>query len=284
MTIRKRIDEAIALARNGFDEAALIIVLVAIAGASRRKYGIGKGKDRKFFTRYIHERLNKVFEGQGGWMSTVISFSFNGKMVNLADVLYDELRCNLIHEAEMPADVKLDSTNPTSSLSIIDGNTVQLGRGWLELLTVAVVHDPDLRPMFEDMTAHLPKDLVYQGDEDEQEFLKQFMDRFYQSEGRLSVIRRFLKLAGVERLNKMSDEQLRAFWDHEIASNPEALGLAGGEMSALSTLRADYYNTFIDSGAEAFERSFHSRNREGRYRITSNGIAMTRALLERYTQ
>jgi hypothetical protein len=42
MSIRQRIDEALVLARNGYYEAAMIIALVAIAGASRRRFPKGK--------------------------------------------------------------------------------------------------------------------------------------------------------------------------------------------------------------------------------------------------
>jgi hypothetical protein len=59
MTIRKRIDEAIALDRAGFSDASLIISLVAFAAAARKKYP-RPISDSSAFKAYLNERGGRL--------------------------------------------------------------------------------------------------------------------------------------------------------------------------------------------------------------------------------
>lgn len=225
MTIRKRIDEASALMANGFDEAALIITLVAIAAASRKAYPKSIVQfDGVAFQTYLDERLADRRVAIGG--------ERQGKIMSISESLYKEFRCNLIHEAELPESVSLGPAAGGLTVSQKEG-VLTLSREWLQLLVDVVIHDPNLRPIFDNVRRKGAHDLAYLGDEPENSFKDTFIARFSLSPGRLTILQRFIATVGVEVLGQMNQEAIRALWDEKVINSPNNFGLSEGCLSGL---------------------------------------------------
>jgi hypothetical protein len=235
MSIRKRIDEAQLLAANGYDEAALIIALVALAGSSRLAYPKSVIKnDGEAFITYLDRRiLETLAHGPAAAGSVFLSVAYKSKDLSIGRILYKQYRCNLMHEAELPADVSLDSSENSLFLTVSDDSLV-LGRGWLLLLMDIVINDPALCPAFDDIRRKADHDLVYVGQQTEGEFEAGFIKRYKSSPGRFRILKRFLATVGPQRLLEMSDSELRAMWNDEVVSDPDKFGLDRGCLTGLS--------------------------------------------------
>lgn len=273
MTIRKRIEEAQALLVNGYDEASLIIALVAVAAAARRVYPKGQFRDEIAFTSYLEERiLRTITHGTPQPNAAFMLFSYKNEQRTISQALYKEFRCNLIHEGELPEGIRLDGDGKGLSISVGDNHLV-LGRDWLHLLIDVVINDPSLRPMFDDLRRKAADDLAFKGTGDESDFSEAFINHFSQSEGRLNVIKRFIANVGTKNLRGMDDAQLSDLWGAQVSRNPEAFGLDGSCLTGLSSSR----------GFDGRENSYLSRAQiGGGLSITAAGVEMTRYLLDHY--
>jgi hypothetical protein len=225
MTIRKRIDEAIALEAK-FPEASLILSLVAVAAAARKKYPRPTHYDSTAFTTYLNER--------GG---DFLKFTYKGKQKSVADVLYEEYRCNLIHEAELPIHVKINDKNDDMSIGL-NGDEITLGRGWCGWLISAVVHDDNLSEDFNDIKESRIDDVRFTV-EDREKWLNDLEDKYKISLGRLYLVIWTMKTAGISKLKAMSDDQIRD-WGKKIKANPDIVGLNQGAIVGLSRFTSPF--------------------------------------------
>ncbi|MBY4891635.1 hypothetical protein KUL25_02520 [Rhodobacteraceae bacterium N5(2021)] len=154
MSIRKRYDEALLLIEKKHYEAALIIVLVAIAACSvieGKKKGwtkdlAEKGKpnyksDRHFFIEYLKDPKRTNIVG------TNIVGTSGG--TGMADTLYGELRCTLIHEAVVFDDGQ--GFSDETGIFTYNGGEFRFGVGLLHALLRAIRLDDNLRDQFQDI-------------------------------------------------------------------------------------------------------------------------------------
>jgi hypothetical protein len=154
MSIRKRYEEAKFLIEAGQSEAALIILLVAIAACSVKeaeKKGWKKGKpidpskgrnspkfgDAYFFKQYLNDPVRANVIG-----SNIVE--------GFAETLYKELRCNLIHEAVIFRSGEGFSDDP-GNFSFVGDGTFTFGTGLLHSLMRAIRLDENIRDQFEDI-------------------------------------------------------------------------------------------------------------------------------------
>ncbi|WP_454296553.1 hypothetical protein [Salana multivorans] len=131
MSIEERLGDADLLWRNGRREGALLNVLVAVAATARKAYPEASGDRASFqdFMRSTH-----------GW---TIGIEYRGRQVDLDYLFYKWLRCELVHTAALPPDLRIDDRfSDPHSCSIRAGGapeyTVLLSPGWYHFLVEAV--------------------------------------------------------------------------------------------------------------------------------------------------
>src|SRR5262249_15182052 len=107
---------------------------IAVAATSRLRYPDHKAiKDGEAFERFIAD----VKPG-------VLGAEYRGECHTIGHIFYKWLRCQLVHEGELPGDLELTESD---GLSIRAGGrpnlTLQLSRGWFHFLVGCVVNAPE---------------------------------------------------------------------------------------------------------------------------------------------
>ncbi len=107
--IQARIEDAGVLADNGRLEGALLLLLVAVAATSRKRYPAKPRKnkpkpskpgqpltDREAFTKFLKDEPERwhLTKGQDTFVS------FRGSAHPIEEFLYEYLPCNLVHEGD----------------------------------------------------------------------------------------------------------------------------------------------------------------------------------------
>lgn len=108
MGVRDRIEDARILWTVGREEGAVIQVLVAFSATVRKRYPHPM-RDGIATRRFIKDEIAKITNGPcTSGTDHIASFYYNGKHnVGLDRILYDFLRCDLIHEGKLPTNLTL---------------------------------------------------------------------------------------------------------------------------------------------------------------------------------
>lgn len=153
MSIRSRIEDAIALYNLGRYEGAVLSALIAVAATSKKESE--NKNDRECFEAFLNTR----------WRG-VLQIEFRGQLHTLPHILYKWFRCELVHEGQIPFDVELiDSDAMSIRAGGSPGFTLQLSRGWFRWLLDAVIEAPSNNEVF--------SDFVYEISADSPEYRKQ---------------------------------------------------------------------------------------------------------------
>ncbi|MEA4360770.1 hypothetical protein VBQ80_07480 [Klebsiella pneumoniae] len=157
MSIKEIINDSIYLSRNGRYLGAFTLLCAAIGGSSRKMYpekfdrhkktGVS---DAQAFTNCLNIAISKYLHGnflEDIHKSIVLSFRYKEKNVNFGSIIYHHYRCNLIHEASLPAGIKildeLDNRDGPETLEnlrfIVDDDILCLGVEWLDFLVQCIV-------------------------------------------------------------------------------------------------------------------------------------------------
>jgi hypothetical protein len=132
--IRDRIDDAMLLWKNGRHEGALLCALVALAATAQRRYP--KVADGERFERFWAEAH-----------PAVIGVEYRGQCQRIEHVLYKWLRCQLIHEAQLPPDLKFTREAEPNIMSVRAGGApeyvLKIGHGWFHEIIRRVVNAPE---------------------------------------------------------------------------------------------------------------------------------------------
>lgn len=99
MSVRERLEDARVLAANGRLEGAFVQVLIAAAATSRERYTRDEWDDADSFKNFIYDELGVMLDGA----KYEVKFPFRGKHTPLEDILYEHLRCQLVHEGHSQA-------------------------------------------------------------------------------------------------------------------------------------------------------------------------------------
>lgn len=95
MSIQDRLDDAELLWRHGRESGAMLSALVAIAAIAKQRYPDAGDRERfESFMRAAHE-----------W---TISIEFRGQQTELDHLFYKWMRCELVHDASLPIDLRID--------------------------------------------------------------------------------------------------------------------------------------------------------------------------------
>ncbi|MFH1537307.1 MAG: hypothetical protein ABID45_04925 [Patescibacteria group bacterium] len=140
--IKKRLHASEILKQHKKDEDALILLLVAVAGISRKLYPSSEHNDSDAFpwtlARLVRPYTN-IHVKTNLWPLLGIGISYEGKTQALEKVIYKAFRCNLIHEAELSADSQIIPGNRlTLVVNTPDGKAITLTKRWFEVLEEAV--------------------------------------------------------------------------------------------------------------------------------------------------
>lgn len=227
MTIRKRYDEAQVLISHDLYEPALIILLVATAGASERYRRHttggakkGNGDDRKWFSNYV---------------SSAISVKFGDR--HAADILYQDLRCEIIHEAIID-NSKFDSG---PSLMVIDGSKLTFGAGLLASLSELLRTDPLGRDEFRDLLSEFENLIEFKGN-NKNSFLEEFAEAHSLTSGRVTILELILRGFRPEPLGQMSYDDMASTFEEKLMPNLRHFGLNG---AAIGVLRGGWELTSV---------------------------------------
>lgn len=102
MGIKHRIEDALFLWENGRLEGAFLCVLVTVATSSKQRFP--NEKDGIAFKKFLEEST-----------SVRLSVEFRGQLYSIEHILYKWLRCELLHEAQIPVDVQfMPDTEPNT--------------------------------------------------------------------------------------------------------------------------------------------------------------------------
>ena len=155
MSIRTRIEDAEHLWAHGRREGAWVQALIAAAATARKRYPRPKS-DSTAFKAFICDITGALLTGsvEAPGPTYVRFYSEDrGHHRKLEDVFYGELRCNLIHEAELKeigfSESTFDDGHYTGTLSVPTRGPAQIPDFWVLHLIAAVKAAPEYKEAFE---------------------------------------------------------------------------------------------------------------------------------------
>lgn len=237
MTIKEQIEDAKFLAENGRNVGALTVLMLAIAGSSKKAFPSGtrslvnpkqKMKDCESFTLFLGGRLRKFVTG--GAISPEIGESgiyigFRGESHSLEYVLYKFYRCELVHESTLPDDVKFDDVRGRVKGIWIDttDNQIILGAGLIDVLIDAVVYarvnGPEFGIEHYDLACRAP---------DESAFLASICKKYDMTRGRVEMLKHVVRNLSPSEINGSSDVEVQQQFQGLIESGVVAGGMVVG--------------------------------------------------------
>lgn len=103
MSVLARIKDAETLWLNGRLEGAAIQVLIAVAATVRKRYPLPM-KDNDAYKQFVLDELVKITNGP----TKGVEFYFRGDpRCPVEDIIYNFIRCPLVHEGQLPSDIVL---------------------------------------------------------------------------------------------------------------------------------------------------------------------------------
>jgi hypothetical protein len=147
MSVRDRLEDAILLWENGRKQGAWIQVLIAAAATSKQRFPAMNDGDA--FRAFIGEVLPTIVTGIGPAVPGGIKVVMNAdsaKPMPLNQMLYKHLRCNLLHEAVMSAEVCLSESREVDGKLVAEirgGSPLTIPDFWVMHLAKAVAEAPE---------------------------------------------------------------------------------------------------------------------------------------------
>jgi len=152
MSIKSRVEDAIVMWNAGRKEGAWVFALIAAAATSRKRYP-RPIKDNESFKAFIQDiTMTLVYGKPASEKRPMVIFGDKP----LADIIYQDMRCKLLHEGEIEGTVVLDACK------LVDGSmtgTMRVGGNgkphefpdfWAINLLKAVREAPENRDQFEE--------------------------------------------------------------------------------------------------------------------------------------
>ena len=126
-------------------ENALIQALIAVAATSRTRYpSLG---DRAGFEKLLAEDFGPNLAANIKIISGGIKIQYQGQLQTVEHILYKYLRCNLLHEAELPPDIEFVSPETGIIFAPGDGKLV-MGYQLIQSLVLIVKNAPENSGLF----------------------------------------------------------------------------------------------------------------------------------------
>ena len=163
MTVRQRLEDARTLANAGRQEGAFIQILIAATATARKRFDRKLWDDGESFKNFIYDEMGVITGGP----KYKVELPFLGKHTPLEDILYQHLRCQLIHEGEMPETIvftRPKSENGTNDDFLHLGSPLGIPEGWIERLATAVWLAPENDDLWDDESERRQKAIEQLGD------------------------------------------------------------------------------------------------------------------------
>lgn len=144
--VQARIEDAGVLADNGRYEGALLMLLVAVAATSRRRYPYGtpsekkpghRMSDREAFTTFLRAEIWRLVREHEDHIE------YRGKRMPIEDFLYNYLRCHLVHEGRTPLDLYPVGDGDVFTIAYPNGTGISFPRLLLTRLNDVVWRAPE---------------------------------------------------------------------------------------------------------------------------------------------
>jgi hypothetical protein len=154
VSIKTRIEDAEHLWSDGRKEGAWVPALIAAAATARRRYPRPMS-DNQSFKRFICDIAVVIVSGNvdaPGPQSIRFYTDNRADHRTLEDMFYAELRCNLVHEAELKevgfSDSRIEGDQIVASLSVPTHGAAEIPDFWVLHLIAAVKAAPENRDMW----------------------------------------------------------------------------------------------------------------------------------------
>jgi hypothetical protein len=144
--VQARVEDAGILADNGHYEGALLMLLIAVAATSRKRYPRGtlsrknpknKMLDREAFTTFLRDEISRLVREHSDLVV------YQGTQRPLEEFLYEYLRCNLVHQGRTPVDLYPMRNDDILTIDCGGGSVVGFSRLLLARLNDVVWHAPE---------------------------------------------------------------------------------------------------------------------------------------------
>lgn len=228
MSIKQLVDDAQFLAANNRHVGALAALMLAVAGSARKRFPKKQRSlkdpekfmgDAEMFELFLGGRLARLLMNifQPSDIGTSgICIEFRGRVHQIEHILYKFYRCQLVHEAELPNDVRflprsqvkrwgIQIGNLGSEVTVtIDADGIVLDTGWIgvlvEAVTTALVNAAEFGLEHFDLR---PKDGT------EAKVLSEISDRFVLSEGRMQILKSIVITLTPTGISENDDDTLK---------------------------------------------------------------------------
>jgi hypothetical protein len=151
LSIKTRIEDAEHLWAEGRKEGAWVQALIAAAATARRRYPRPK-PDNQSFKSFICDIAGVIMSGKVGAPGPqYIRFRTDDRadLRTLEDIFYAELRCNLVHEAELKevgfSESRVEGDLLVASLSVPTRGAAEIPDFWALHLIAAIKAAPENR-------------------------------------------------------------------------------------------------------------------------------------------
>ena len=156
MSVKARVEDAEHLWAAGRIEGAWVQALIAAAATSRKRYPKSeKKRDGDAFKSFICDITHTIVTGEPNGPSPQYLRFHTATRANprkLEDVLYDELRCNLVHEAELKevgfSDSVLKDGQLEATLNVPTEGRAEIPDFWVLHLILAIKTAPENHDLF----------------------------------------------------------------------------------------------------------------------------------------
>jgi len=122
-----RIEDAGVLADAGRYEGALLMLLIAVAATSRKRYPLGTKSlkdpskdmgDAEAFKTFLRDEIWRLVKEHDD------TVQFRGKKIPIEDFLYKFLRCELVHDGKLPVDLHPMRDQDVITIDFDDGTGI----------------------------------------------------------------------------------------------------------------------------------------------------------------
>lgn len=144
--VQARVEDAGVLAENGRYEGALLMLLIAVAATSRKRYPKdtpskknpkNNMSDHEAFTTFLRDEIWLLVKEHSDFVV------YEGKQRPIEEFLYQYLRCHLVHEGRTPVDLYPMRNDDVLTIDCGDGLVVGCSRLLLARLNDVVWRAPE---------------------------------------------------------------------------------------------------------------------------------------------
>ena len=149
LSIKTRIEDAEHLWAEGRKEGAWVQALIAAAATARRRYPLPMS-DNQSFKSFICDIAGVIVSGKTDAPGPQYFRFYTDNRAEhrkLEDIFYSELRCNLVHEAELKevgfSESKVEGDRLVASLSVPTHGAAEIPDFWVLHLIAAIKDAPE---------------------------------------------------------------------------------------------------------------------------------------------